>query len=212
VLGVGQDDAPQHRRGLDVPDEGWGSVGGLDPSELGEDGLPALRRDGVGFVFEAFGLIPILTAAANGGVPMRLRRADVRECEERVELLLALVGLADQAGPRPGELSGGQDLGVPSGPQGTGGGSPPPGPSPTAPRSSSPTSRPVGWTPRPVTPSWSCCGPSSTAKTSPLWSPPTIVEHWAGAASEFRQIRSSGRSRDLLSRLLAVGSTLRRQQ
>jgi putative ABC transport system ATP-binding protein len=94
--------------GLDVPDEGRVSVDGLDLSELGEDGLLALRRERVGFVFQSFGLIPILTAAENVGVPMRLRRTDVREREERVELLLALVGLADHAAQRPGELSGGQ--------------------------------------------------------------------------------------------------------
>ncbi|MGW3116923.1 ABC transporter ATP-binding protein [Streptomyces sp. NPDC001107] len=94
--------------GLDAPDEGRVRVDGLDLSELGEDGLLALRRDRVGFVFQSFGLIPILTAAENVGVPMRLRRAEVREREERVELLLALVGLAEHAGQRPGELSGGQ--------------------------------------------------------------------------------------------------------
>ncbi|MFD3500196.1 ABC transporter ATP-binding protein [Streptomyces sp. NPDC058676] len=94
--------------GLDLPDEGRVTVDGLDLAELGEDGLLALRRDRIGFVFQSFGLIPILTAAENVGVPMRLRRADPREREERVELLLSLVGLADHARQRPGELSGGQ--------------------------------------------------------------------------------------------------------
>ncbi|NGO08504.1 ABC transporter ATP-binding protein [Streptomyces sp. HC44] len=94
--------------GLDEPDEGRITVDGLDLSGLGEDGLLRLRRDHIGFVFQSFGLIPILTAAENVGVPMRLRRADPREREERVELLLALVGLADHAAQRPGELSGGQ--------------------------------------------------------------------------------------------------------
>ncbi|MGQ4361629.1 ABC transporter ATP-binding protein [Streptomyces sp. SAS_272] len=94
--------------GLDAPDRGRVTVDGLDLSELGEDGLLALRRDRVGFVFQSFGLIPILTAAENVGVPMRMRRVDVREREERVELLLSLVGLADHAAQRPGELSGGQ--------------------------------------------------------------------------------------------------------
>jgi putative ABC transport system ATP-binding protein len=94
--------------GLDAPDRGRVTVDGLNLSELGEDGLLALRRDRIGFVFQSFGLIPILTAAENVGVPMRMRRADVREREERVELLLSLVGLADHAAQRPGELSGGQ--------------------------------------------------------------------------------------------------------
>ncbi|MYR56650.1 ATP-binding cassette domain-containing protein, partial [Streptomyces sp. SID625] len=88
--------------GLDAPDRGRVHVDGRDLSELGEEGVLALRRDRVGFVFQSFGLIPILTAAENVGVPLRMRRADPREREERVELLLALVGLADHAGQRPG--------------------------------------------------------------------------------------------------------------
>ncbi|WP_399890229.1 ABC transporter ATP-binding protein [Streptomyces sp. BBFR51] len=94
--------------GLDVPDAGRVEVDGRNLAELDEDGLLALRRDRVGFVFQSFGLIPILTAAENVGVPLRLRRAAPREREERVELLLSLVGLADHAAQRPGELSGGQ--------------------------------------------------------------------------------------------------------
>ncbi|WP_333744786.1 ABC transporter ATP-binding protein [Streptomyces ardesiacus] len=94
--------------GLDTPDAGRVEVDGRNLAELDEDGLLALRRDRVGFVFQSFGLVPILTAAENVGVPMRLRRAAPREREERVELLLALVGLADHAAQRPGELSGGQ--------------------------------------------------------------------------------------------------------
>ncbi|MFD5497803.1 ABC transporter ATP-binding protein [Streptomyces sp. NPDC001812] len=94
--------------GLDTPDEGRVTVDGLDLAGLDENGLLALRRDRIGFVFQSFGLIPILTAAENVGVPLRLRRADPREREERVDLLLSLVGLADHAAQRPGELSGGQ--------------------------------------------------------------------------------------------------------
>ncbi|MGX1117472.1 putative ABC transport system ATP-binding protein [Streptomyces ambofaciens] len=94
--------------GLDTPDAGRVEVDGRDLAELDEDGLLALRRDRVGFVFQSFGLIPILTAAENVGVPLRLRRAAPKEREERVELLLSLVGLADHAAQRPGEMSGGQ--------------------------------------------------------------------------------------------------------
>ncbi|MFJ8824206.1 ABC transporter ATP-binding protein [Streptomyces sp. NPDC102467] len=94
--------------GLDEPDRGQITVDGLDLAELGENGLLELRRDRVGFIFQSFGLIPILTAAENVGVPMRLRKAQVREREERVALLLALVGLEGHAKQRPGELSGGQ--------------------------------------------------------------------------------------------------------
>ncbi|MEU4981844.1 ABC transporter ATP-binding protein [Streptomyces sp. NPDC021969] len=94
--------------GLDTPDAGRVEVDGRDLAELDEDGLLALRRDRVGFVFQSFGLIPILTAAENVGVPLRLRRAAPKDREERVELLLSLVGLADHAAQRPGEMSGGQ--------------------------------------------------------------------------------------------------------
>ncbi|WP_432754049.1 ABC transporter ATP-binding protein [Streptomyces sp. JL2001] len=94
--------------GLDTPDDGRITIGGTDLAELGENGLLELRRDRIGFIFQSFGLIPILTAAENVGVPLRLRKADPREREERVALLLALVGLADHAAQRPGELSGGQ--------------------------------------------------------------------------------------------------------
>src|ERR1051325_10340390 len=73
--------------GLDEPDEGRVVVDGLDLSGLGEDGLAERgllerRRDRVGFVFQSFGLIPILTAAENVGVPLRLRRTEPGEREE----------------------------------------------------------------------------------------------------------------------------------
>lgn len=94
--------------GLDAPDAGKITVEGLELAGLGEDGLLELRRDRVGFIFQSFGLIPILTAAENVGVPLRLRKTDPHAREERVALLLALVGLSDHAEQRPGELSGGQ--------------------------------------------------------------------------------------------------------
>ncbi|MFJ9547114.1 ABC transporter ATP-binding protein [Streptomyces erythrochromogenes] len=94
--------------GLDTPTSGRISVEGTDLATLGEPDLLALRRDRIGFVFQSFGLIPVLTAAENVGVPMRLRRIPAREREERARTLLALVGLADHAEQRPGELSGGQ--------------------------------------------------------------------------------------------------------
>jgi putative ABC transport system ATP-binding protein len=92
--------------GLDTPDGGRITLDGTDLAGLGE--LLALRRDRIGFVFQSFGLIPILTAAENVGVPLRLRKVPAREREARVDLLLSLVGLSDHADQRPGELSGGQ--------------------------------------------------------------------------------------------------------
>ncbi|MFF3565040.1 ABC transporter ATP-binding protein [Streptomyces sp. NPDC002574] len=94
--------------GLDRPDSGIVRVDGTELAGLGERELLALRRDRIGFVFQSFGLLPILTAAENVGVPLRLRKAARAEREERVGLLLTLVGLDGHAAQRPGELSGGQ--------------------------------------------------------------------------------------------------------
>ncbi|MGW3041369.1 ABC transporter ATP-binding protein [Kitasatospora sp. NPDC001159] len=94
--------------GLDAPTGGAIALDGIDLAGLDEDGRLALRCERIGFVFQSFGLIPMLTAAENVGVPMRLRRVPAAEREERAHTLLALVGLADHANQRPGELSGGQ--------------------------------------------------------------------------------------------------------
>ncbi|MER5812222.1 ABC transporter ATP-binding protein [Streptomyces sp. NPDC002033] len=94
--------------GLDLPTGGTVELDGTDLTALDESGRLALRRDRIGFVFQSFGLIPMLTAAENVGVPMRMRGVPAKRREERVRTLLALVGLADHAGQRPGELSGGQ--------------------------------------------------------------------------------------------------------
>ena len=94
--------------GLDRPDEGSVIVDGVDVAALTEDGQDRLRRDQVSFVFQTFGLIPVLSAAENVGLPLRLRGAPVAERERRVELLLELVGLSPHALQRPDELSGGQ--------------------------------------------------------------------------------------------------------
>ena len=94
--------------GLDRPDAGTVIVDGVDVGSLTEDGQDQLRRDKVSFVFQTFGLIPVLSAAENVGLPLRLRETPVAEREHRVELLLELVGLSAHALQRPDELSGGQ--------------------------------------------------------------------------------------------------------
>ena len=94
--------------GLDSPDAGRVRVGSWEVTSLGEAELQRMRRETVGFVFQSFGLIPVLSASENVGVPLRLTRTPAREREERVRLLLSLVGLSDQARQRPYELSGGQ--------------------------------------------------------------------------------------------------------
>jgi putative ABC transport system ATP-binding protein len=94
--------------GLDRPDAGTVVVDGMEVTALDEEGLSRLRRESVAYVFQTFGLIPVLSAAENVGVPLRMSRRPVEERERRVALLLELVGLADHAEQRPGELSGGQ--------------------------------------------------------------------------------------------------------
>ena len=83
--------------GLDRPSAGRVVVDGREVSSLGEEQLVEYRRDTVGFVFQAFGLIPILTAAENVEVPLRLRRAEPATRDARVHELLHLVDLGDRA-------------------------------------------------------------------------------------------------------------------
>ena len=92
--------------GLDRPTSGAVSIGDVDLSKLGERRLTILRRKHVGFVFQAFNLMPTLTVAQNIGLPLRLdgrrpRRADVRAAAERV-------GLGERLRYYPSQLSGGQ--------------------------------------------------------------------------------------------------------
>jgi putative ABC transport system ATP-binding protein len=75
---------------------------------MNENERTALRRDDVAFVFQTFGLVPLLSAAENVGLPLRMRRTAPTEREARVAHLLGLVGLSAHAGQRPSELSGGQ--------------------------------------------------------------------------------------------------------
>ena len=94
--------------GLDRPTTGQvlldgESVGDMRPAEL-----IAMRRRRIGFIFQAFGLLSILSAAENVEVPLRLVGADARSREERVAVLLELVGLGERARHRPHELSGGE--------------------------------------------------------------------------------------------------------
>ena len=94
--------------GLDRPTRGRVWVDGEEISAKGEDELVGLRRDKIGFVFQSFGLVPILTAAENIEVPLRLRKVHPGERGRRVRELLELVGLAGRANHRPYELSGGE--------------------------------------------------------------------------------------------------------
>jgi putative ABC transport system ATP-binding protein len=92
--------------GLDRPTSGTVVLDGVDLSELDDDKLTELRRDRVGFVFQAFNLLPVLNARENILLPQRI--AGVKPDEEWVDRLVELVGLTDRMSHRPSELSGGQ--------------------------------------------------------------------------------------------------------
>ncbi|HSJ91456.1 MAG TPA: ABC transporter ATP-binding protein [Ilumatobacter sp.] len=94
--------------GLDRADSGVVDVCGLDLSAASDAQLTELRRDRVAFVFQGFGLLPMLSAAENVEVPLRLQGVGGAERRDRVRELLEVVGLAGRAHHRPNELSGGE--------------------------------------------------------------------------------------------------------
>ncbi|BCJ71953.1 ABC transporter ATP-binding protein [Catellatospora sp. IY07-71] len=94
--------------GLDRPTSGKVFIAGQEVTSAAEPQLVALRRDVIGFVFQSFGLVPILSAAENVGVPLRLAKVRPAERDQRVAVLLELVGVGAHANQRPYELSGGQ--------------------------------------------------------------------------------------------------------
>ncbi|MEU8000479.1 ABC transporter ATP-binding protein [Catellatospora sp. NPDC049111] len=94
--------------GLDRPTSGKVFIAGQEITSAAEAQLVALRRDVIGFVFQSFGLVPILSAAENVGVPLRLAKVRPAERDQRVSVLLELVGVGGHANQRPYELSGGQ--------------------------------------------------------------------------------------------------------
>ena len=94
--------------GLDRPTSGSVVVDGHEISSMDEGALVEIRRRTIAFVFQSFGLVPILTAAENIEVPLRLVRAEPVERDRRVADLLELVGLGERARHRPYELSGGE--------------------------------------------------------------------------------------------------------
>jgi putative ABC transport system ATP-binding protein len=94
--------------GLDRPDSGTVEIAGTEVTALSRDELSRLRRETLAFVFQSYALIPILTAAENVAVPMRLTGTDPAVRDERAMLLLRMVGLGEHAHQRAYELSGGQ--------------------------------------------------------------------------------------------------------
>jgi putative ABC transport system ATP-binding protein len=94
--------------GLDQPDEGHITVHAREVSHLNDREMTEFRRHEVGFVFQSFGLLPLLSAAENVDLALRIAGAGIRERGERTRELLALVGLTERANHRPYELSGGE--------------------------------------------------------------------------------------------------------
>jgi putative ABC transport system ATP-binding protein len=94
--------------GLDRADAGTVTVCGLELMAASDAQLTELRRDRVAFVFQGFGLLPMLSAAENVEVPLRLQGADGTARRERVRELLEVVGLGGRSHHRPNELSGGE--------------------------------------------------------------------------------------------------------
>ena len=94
--------------GLDTPTSGTVRLGDRDLTGMTERDRMLLRRGTVSFIFQSFGLIPMLSAAENVGIPLRIAGVGRRQRDERVALMLGIVGLADHARQRPNELSGGQ--------------------------------------------------------------------------------------------------------
>ena len=92
--------------GLDRPTSGEVWIGDTELSKLKDDALTTLRRDAVGFIFQAFNLVPTLTALENITLPLDIakRRVD----KEWLDMVVRTVGLADRLGHKPAQLSGGQ--------------------------------------------------------------------------------------------------------
>ena len=93
---------------IDRPDAGEIRVDGQDVQAMTDDALSDFRARRIGFVFQNFNLLPVLTAFENVEYPLVLAAVPAAQRKERVRTLLDAVGLADRAGNRPGQLSGGQ--------------------------------------------------------------------------------------------------------
>ena len=94
--------------GLDRPTDGTIQVGGEDISKLSDNQLIDFRKNNIGFVFQSYNLIPVLTAKENVEFVMLLQNRSKEERDNRAEELLKAVGLSEKMNKRPSELSGGQ--------------------------------------------------------------------------------------------------------
>ena len=95
--------------GIDRPSSGKVIVAGTDVARLGESELARWRSQNVGFIFQFYNLIPVLSAVENVELPLLLTRLSKKERRERALTALKVVGLADRSGHYPRQLSGGQE-------------------------------------------------------------------------------------------------------
>ena len=95
--------------GLDLPTGGSVDVGGVQITKLGGSSLSKWRSQNVGFVFQLYNLLPVLTAERNVELPLLLTKLSKRERRKRVEIALRVVGLTDRTKHYPRQLSGGQE-------------------------------------------------------------------------------------------------------
>ena len=94
--------------GIDKPGSGSIEIGGVDIAGLGEGALADWRAANVGFIFQFYNLLPVLSAFDNVELPLLLTGLSAKQRRQRVAAVLALVGLSDRADHYPSELSGGQ--------------------------------------------------------------------------------------------------------
>ena len=106
--GVGKSTLLNLIAGLDVPDSGEMRLEATDLARLDDDGRTRVRRARMGFVFQAFHLLPHLSVARNVSLPLALNGQAGPDAEIRVRQLLEAIGLADRASSLPRELSGGE--------------------------------------------------------------------------------------------------------
>lgn len=95
--------------GLDTPSEGSITVGGDRIDNMSGSKLSAWRARHIGFVFQMYNLLPVLTAARNVELPLLLTKLSKADRQKRVKVALSVVGLADRASHFPRQLSGGQE-------------------------------------------------------------------------------------------------------
>ncbi len=106
--GVGKSTLLNLIAGLDQADSGGVAIDGVALESLDDDGRTRMRRDRIGFVFQAFHILPHLTLAQNVALPLVLQNLDAAEATARATTILDSIGLPGRAGDRPSQLSGGE--------------------------------------------------------------------------------------------------------